>query len=593
VFLVDASLHLDKGSTSRFVLPFWLRAFVRARESGLVLAAVFIGVGTGLLVACIGLAAQRVHELLYGIAWNSHLSLQTDIAWWRVMMSAPLGALVLAGVVMWAGRRFDGRMADAIEANALRGGHMSFAGSVFITVQTFISNACGASVGLEAAYTQICASFASLTGRGLAARRNDMRLLVGCGAAGAIAAAFDAPLAGAFYAFEIILGDYNVASLVPVVASAVVASAISGALIDHALLPVPDFAPHISALSVVLIFVLAGLCAGSSIMLMQGVAFVERVFEASRIHSHWRALPGGICVGAMALITPQIMGSGHGALQFNIAHAQPILILLMIFSLKSVASMLTLGAGFRGGLFFASLLLGSLLGRLFAQTIDLLMPQSIDVVTAALAGMAALGTGVIGAPITMTVLALEITGDFQVTVAALIACSITSLIVRELFGYSFATWRFHLRGETIRGPHDIGWLRELRVERIMRMDIRTLNQNETIASAQTIYPIGSEKQIFLIDDAGHYSGIVLAGDLYAAADDRLPVASLAVAGKPYVLPTMTLREALDVFERYEADVLPVVDDKDNLRLVGMVTEAHALRRYGAELERRTKDNIAH
>jgi hypothetical protein len=130
-------------------------------------------------------------------------------------------------------------MADAIEANALNGGRRSISGSLYITLQTLISNACGSSVGLEAAYTQISAALASLFGRGLAARRSDLRLLVGCGAAGAIAAAFGAPLAGAFYAFEVVLGAYSVGSLMPVAASAIVASLISKPLVGHDLLIMP------------------------------------------------------------------------------------------------------------------------------------------------------------------------------------------------------------------------------------------------------------------------------------------------------------------------------------------------------------------
>jgi len=571
------------------IFPFWLRAFVRAREVGLVLVALVIGLGSGLLVALISILSQRMHELIYGIPWNSYLSVQSDIVWWRVLMGAPLGALVLALLTLWAGQRFKGRIADAIEANALQGGRMSFAGSAFITVQTFVSNACGVSVGLEAAYTQICAAFSSLIGRGLAARRQDMRLLVGCGAAGAIAAAFNAPLAGAFYAFEVVLGAYNVASLVPVVASAVAASLVSGSLVHHQLLDVPATLQHITGISFLLMFLLAALCALASIMLMKGVAFVEALFDAARMPSPWRPMVGGICVGMMALVTPQLMGSGHGAVHLNIEQQQSMMMLVLVLSFKSIASMITLGSGFRGGLFFASLLLGSLLGRLFAQILALFVPLGLDPVSTAIAGMAALGTGVIGAPITMTVLALEMTGDFSVTVASLVACAVTSLLVRELFGYSFATWRFHLRGETIRGPHDIGWLRDLTVERMMRRDVRTVLQTLSIAQARETYPLGSERHLFLTDEAGHYAGLVLMGELYAAADDHQPLSTLAGKARAHVLPSMTIRDCLGAFEHFETDVLPVLASETEPVVLGLVTEAHALRRYGEELERRNGD----
>ena len=139
-----------------------------------------------------------------------------------------------------------GQLADAIEANALYGGRVSFRGSLLISIQTLLSNGFGGSVGLEAGYTQICAAFSSHIGRRLAARRNDMRLLVACGAAGAISAAFSAPLAGAFYAFEVVLGAYTSAGLVPVIASAVSAWLVARQLAHQSFLMVPGFPSPVS-----------------------------------------------------------------------------------------------------------------------------------------------------------------------------------------------------------------------------------------------------------------------------------------------------------------------------------------------------------
>ena len=222
----------------RHVLPVWLRAFVRARESGIALVALVVGAASGLLVTGLGEFEQKMHEILFGMPHGMRLSLATIEPPWRIVAVIVGGGALLSLLGMWAGSRFKGRLADVIEANALHGGRMSVGGSMYITVQTVISNGCGASVGLEAAYTQICSAFSSLLGRGLAARRGDMRLLVACGSAGAISAAFAAPLTGAFYAFELVLGAYSVGSLVPVAASAVVASFVSRILSDHRLMSV-------------------------------------------------------------------------------------------------------------------------------------------------------------------------------------------------------------------------------------------------------------------------------------------------------------------------------------------------------------------
>ncbi|MDB5642604.1 MAG: putative chloride channel, partial [Hyphomicrobiales bacterium] len=355
--------------------PFWLRTFVRTRETGLALCALVIGVVSGVLVGLIANAAQLLHEFFFALPPEQRLSATFGVDVWRALAFPIGGGFVLSLVVWIAGTRFKGRMADAIEANALHGGRLSVGGSLYITLQTFISNACGASVGLEAAYTQVCGALASFLGRGLAARRSDMRLLVACGAAGAISAAFGAPLAGAFYAFEVVLGAYAVASLVPVVASAIVASLVSGMITQrHGPLPVitdfnaatGEFFGHILILGVV--------CAVGSILLMQGVALAERIFSHRRLPVLLRPALGGVIVGGFGIITPQIFGAGHGAFQLNLMQSVPLGMLAGLIVLKGLASAISLGSGFRGGLFFASLLIGGLLGRLYAETVTLYTP---------------------------------------------------------------------------------------------------------------------------------------------------------------------------------------------------------------------------
>ncbi len=569
------------------LFPIWMRAFVRAREFGLVVVGAVVGALSGLLVSALSIASQFAHELIFDLDRGQHLSTATALLWWRVMAGPMLGAVALGALTLWAGKRFNGRMADAIEANALNGGRLSMGGSLYITLQTFISNACGSSVGLEAAYTQICSAFSSLLGRGLAARRSDMRLLVGCGAAGAIAAAFGAPLAGAFYAFEVVLGAYSVGSLVPVAASAIAATLISKPIVGHDLLIVPGPMSPILGAGFVHLLVLATCMALAGIVLMRGVAAFDGLFNRSRFPVAFRPVLGGVLVGAMALVSPQVMGSGHGALQANLLHSVPLGLLAGLALLKCLASAVSLGAGYRGGLFFASLLIGSMFGRLYGEGVAFWMDLSLSPGAAAVAGMAAFATGVLGSPVTMTVLALEMTGDFEVTAACFLACAISSLIVRAGFGYSFATWRFHLRGETIRGPADIGWLRDLTVARLMRKDARTLPHDVAIDAARQIFPPGGERQFFLLDKNGRYAGTVLTADLHTAIEKaEAPVAALALPDGALLMPQMTIREAIDIFEKTETDVLPVVDSAENGHVLGLLTEAHTLRRYGEELERR-------
>ena len=579
--------------SASYLLPVALRNFVRSRETGLVAVAIVIGLLSGLLVATISHLSEIAHSLLFDIPFDARLSATGVISWQRTLLIPTLGGAVLAAIgVIAAGRLKGQQLADAIEANALYGGRVSFRGSILISVQTLLSNGFGGSVGLEAGYTQICSMFGSHIGQRLAARRSDMRLLVACGAAGAISAAFSAPLAGAFYAFEVVLGAYTSAGLVPVIASAVASWLVTRHLSQQSFLMMPGFPSPVSVEMIGQTALIGLICAFASIVVMLAVAFSERCFQKLSIFAGvLRPVVGGALLGSLALLTPTVLGAGHGAMQILLVSNPTWLLLTTTIVFKMLASAISLGSGFRGGLFFASLLLGALTGQLYSVVLSGPFPDiALQPGTAAIAALAAFGTGVLGAPFSMVCLALEITGDFSVTVGAVVASSVCALIVRELFGYSFATWRFHLRGEVIRGPQDVGWVRQLNAASLMRTDFENALSTMPIDEAQRMFSPAQVKQIVLRDPNGTYAGIVSLADLHSiATDDNLSLATLATQRDEFLLPNASIRDVISAFESSEVDVLAVVDRADHRATIGTVSESHVLRTYGEELERRNQE----
>ena len=221
-------------------------------------------------------------------------------------------------------------------------------------------------------------------------------------------------------------------------------------------------------------------------------------------------------MGLLALVTPQVMSSGHGALHFAGFVSIPIDVVATMFVLKAIASIISLGSGFRGGLFFATLFLGALGGHLFAAGFDTIWPGlKLDPNVYAIIGMSALSASVIGGPLTMSFIALESTGNLWLTTAVLVAVMISTQITRELFGYSFATWRFHLRGETIRSAADVGWIRDLTVRSLMRPDVATVNAGMAIEEFRGKFPLGSKTQVVGVDAAGRYVGLALVAEAHA------------------------------------------------------------------------------
>ncbi|MBV8912862.1 MAG: chloride channel protein [Acetobacteraceae bacterium] len=572
-------------------VPQTLRAMVRADEIWLVVLAAFVGIWAGIVVVAMAETAQLMHRVLFQLAFGEFLSSQVDVEWQRALLVPSLGGLVLGGAgaalaKWWAGRR----TVDPIEANALYGGAMSLKDSLVVMAQTVWSNGVGASVGLEAGYAQIGSAMASRLGRAFRVRRTDLRLLVGCGAAGAIAAAFNAPLTGAFYAFELVIGTYSLATLAPVVMAAICAVTAMRILVGGGEgfdIRVPS---AIEAIDYVPILALGMVCALGGIAIMRGVTLVEELFRRSRVPSWMRPGLGGLAVGALALITPAVLSSGHSALRIALDAPYGLPHIALLIFLKSTASAISIGSGFRGGLFFASLFLGALLGKLFAGALGLFtVVQALPAVVCALVGMSALAVAVVGGPLTMAFLALESTGSLPMTVAVLAASVVSAVTVRRTFGYSFATWRFHLRGEAIRSAVDVGWMRNLTVGKMMRREFRRVPLDMSLETFRRQFPLGSVGRVVAVDASGRYAGILATSEAHSAPEGAAAVADIVHHASTALLPQMTIKEAVSMFEDAESDELAVVDSTETMRVIGVVTEQFALRRYSEELERRRRE----
>jgi CIC family chloride channel protein len=581
-------------TTSRYLqAPRRLRAFLRAHETSLVVLAALIGIIAGLVVVMMSVAVAGLHALFFNISIRERLSSQDSIDPLRALLVPSLGGLVLGVAFLLLLRWRPAREIDPIEANALHGGRMSFRGSVIVALQTVWSSGVGASVGLEAGYTQLASGIAASLGRGFHLRRADQRLMVGCGAAAAIAGAFGAPLAGAFYAFELVIGGYTPASLTPVGVAAV-----AGYFVTHGFAalsmgigiePVGDVLGRDLAIAALL----GILSALFGIAIMRGVALCEMLLAKTGIWLPLRPALGGLGVGLLALLTPQVMSSGHGALHFSNIVSLPLAVIAGVFILKAIASVISLGSGFRGGLFFATLFLGALGGRLFAAGVDTVWPGlDLDPNVYAIVGMSALSASVIGGPLTMSFIALESTGNLWLTTAVLVAVILSSQITRELFGYSFATWRLHLRGESIRSAADVGWIRDLTVRSLMRPDITTVNADMQIEEFRRKFPLGSKTHVVAVDAEGHYVGLVLVAEAHAPDLKETSILAEILHHRDAVLhPVLNIQEAIAVFDEAEAESLAVVESGGEHRPVGILTEAYAMRRYAEESERWRRDAV--
>lgn len=586
---------IDRRSSNRALTR--LRALLRSNEFYLIPLALVIGVIAGITVTLMSQTAELAHVLFYGIPIDVRLS-ATDYVSPVAAMIVPASGGLLLGVMEWLRRRWKiARAIDPVEANALRGGRLSLRDSVVVTGQTLVSNGSGASVGLESGYAQIGSCVASLLGQVLNLRRNDLRVIVGCGAGGAIAAAFGAPITGAFYAFELIVGFYSVASAAPILASS-----LAGALTAEYLAGAPYQlnVPPVGSVGLeqyLAMMVLALIASAVGIAVMRSAPVFERIFKQPWFPVWLRPVVGGLCVGAMAIVTPQVLGAGHGAMLLDLHQNMATGSVALVIALKLMACLISLASGFRGGLFFCSLFIGSMLGKFFAAVtmmsgLHLGLHLTIDPLVSMLTGMACLAVAIVGGPLTMSFMVLELTRSVDVTAVVLAGSIVTSIFVRFMFGHTFSTWRLHLRGETIRSANDVGWLRNLTVERLMRTDVGKVPATTTIAACRREFVLGSRPAVVVVNNSDDYCGLVLlpelfSGELDAIADD-IQVVELARYTDVSLLPEMNVKTAMKIFDDAEAEVLAVLESENSRKVIGFLNESFARRRYVEEIDQATR-----
>ncbi|MDE1917693.1 MAG: chloride channel protein [Sphingomonadales bacterium] len=557
-----------------------LRRWLRESEMAFILLAATVGAVAGATAMVQGWLAHEIQHLFYGVTINRLSALASIRHPWR-LLALPLGGLAMVGLSRWLARRGRAPI-DVVEANAMQGGRIPAMDNLVICVQTIVSNGCGASVGLEATYAQMGGGFASLVGQWLALRRVDLRTLVGAGAGAAVGAAFGAPLAGAFYAFEIVIGAYSTATVAPVIAASLAAVSVMRALGVEPWLIASTASRSITIVDYGAYAALGLLCGVLGIAIMRFVTAAEGAMQTLTRGSPWRPLLGGLLLMPLAWISPQTLSAGHGALHLNMATSPTITFLFTVLALKILASVISLSSGFRGGLFFASLFLGSLAGQAFGELANV-YGLGIDPNDAALVGMAALSVSIVGGPITLAMLMLEITHDFALMGVVLTAALLSSALTREAFGYSFSTWRLHVRGSDIRSPRDIGWMFTLTAGRMMRRDWHAVSSLATVEQFRAMVPLGAASKAVLTDEQGHYHGIVPTAAAWApGVDVALPIAALATLTQATLLPSTDIRQCLGAFDAAGADELAVVDGVG--KVLGVLSEKHARRRYLEEIE---------
>lgn len=419
----------------------------------LLLLALLAGLFGGTAAIVIRESFGAISRLLYGFEVESMASAAGELAWWRPLAILGLGGLAVGLFVRWClpDRRPHG-VSDVIERAVFRGSQMDLATGLKTAVGSIASLGFGASVGREGPVVHFGAAVAGWLANRFALTSAGRRLMLGAGVAAAVSVSFNAPLAGTFFALEVVVARYAFSAFAPVALAAVAGNLLSHLLYgdDPAFVVPPDW--HIASLWELPAFMLLGLAAAFvALALVRAVFLVEDTMRRARLPTWLRPALAGLAVGGLALLDSRILGVGYEATSAALAGDYPLQLLLFLAALKLLATGLCLGGGFVGGVFSPSLVLGALVGGAFGLALGALAPEHVSASGAyALAGMGAVAGAVLGAPVSTAVMMVELTGDFSFTLAVLAAVVVASLVSRRFGLRSF----FHGQIDRRRRPTD-------------------------------------------------------------------------------------------------------------------------------------------
>ncbi|MEE8083917.1 MAG: chloride channel protein [Alphaproteobacteria bacterium] len=517
-------------------------------------------------------------------------SLARELPWWRILLVPALGGLAVGLLVHFVmpGREPQG-VAHVMEAAALRGGRMDFKAGLTTALASAASIGCGASVGREGPVVHLGGVLASwISGRLHLPRQLSMTLL-GCGVASAIAASFNAPIAGVFFALEVVLGNYALSSFAPIVIASVTGTIISRlyygdfpafVIPQNALVSFWEFPAFaivgIGAAVIAIVFIKATMAAQDGIARLPWPGWIKPAVA-------------GLLLGAVALEFPHVLGVGYATTNAAIAEQFPLAMLAILLVLKLGVTALCLGAGFGGGVFSPSLVMGALMGGLVGGLATLAVPElSSGAGTYAIVGMGAVAGAVLGAPISTILIIFELTSSFTLTIAVMVGVVIASVITQAVVGRSFFTVQLERRGIRIDGGREITLLKSRKVTEIMEGNFETVAGDQPLSTIREKLHRVPDGELFVTGANGALTGTITLADLSEAAFDTsydalLNAGEVARADPPVLARDGNLEDARALLDQSHEDRLAVVDHLDSMVMVGYLRGRDIIDAYNQAL----------
>lgn len=570
--------------------------------------AVFVGLAGALGAVLFRLMIRLIQGLFFegtagvaavfeeGIAAETRdpLDVAQQLAWyWRIAIPAAGGALVGPLIYFFAREARGHGIPEVMKAVAIRGGVIRARIVGVKALASALSIGTGGSVGREGPIVQIGSAFGSTIGQKLQLNAAGVRTLVGCGAAAGISATFNAPIAGAIFAAEIIVGDFAVTQFTPIVISSVVASVVTRyAIGNHPAFPVPDY--EIVSPFELGPYMVAGIVAGLvAVAFIRTLTFAEDTFERVPLPEWSKATVGGALVGLMAVWLPNVYGVGYTTISGALTGQLAAGLMGLLVVAKIVATSITIGSGGSGGVFAPSLFLGATAGGVVGYLVEQYFPGATATSGAyALVTMGAVVAAATHAPVSAIIIIFELTQTIDIIPALMTACVISTLVAQLSYRDSIYTTKLRRQGVDIFEKQNPNVLKDLSVRDVIVLDPVVIPASADFKTILDLVVASPHNQFYVASLSGAHMGAISLQEIRRLIYEQDALQHVVVAGDlvdsshPSVTDDVDLSVVMSIFSSSHVDEIAVVNADDPKKLVGTIREKDVIEASHTEQLRR-------
>ena len=504
-----------------------------------------------------------------------------------VVLIPALGGLIVGPLIYFFAREAKGHgVPEVMLAVATLGGRIRPRVALIKTLASSICIGSGGSVGREGPIVQIGSTLGSSLGQLFKLSEERIKILVACGAAGGIAATFNAPLAGIFFALEVILREYGLKFFSSVVLSSVTATVISRFFLGD--LPAFKVPPYqlLSVWEIPLYFVFGFIAAFTALFYIKSVYKFEDFFNSLKFREYLKPVAGGFMLGLIGLFFPQIFGVGYASIEQALHGQLALQLVLILVVLKILATSITLGSGGSGGVFAPALFIGAMLGESYGKITQILMPEfAIPSGACALVGMGAVFAGASHAPISSILIMFEMTGNYKIIIPLMITCIISTVVVKHFSRESIYTMKLMRRGIDIQKIKRLDLMESIQVSEAMAQDVITFDEDISVGEAEDMIVADKSyrhRGFPVLSLEGNLVGMVTRKDIYESlrrGGEDTRIEEIMTRDMTVCFPHEDLKTVLQKMGQKDIGRIPVVADAAPHRLIGLITRENIIAAY--------------